>query len=137
MWCSLGRTISGRRMPAVTADSSRCVRNSSALRLMPTPHRSRAPLSCARQTIDAGGRVVEQLGLLAGRAARGQTLEGVPQHRVAAARLVHREIRLEHAAIGTELLDGELVIVSGGLGELLAAGRPGPLVPPEAVDLHV
>jgi len=65
----------------------------------------------ARETIDARSRVVEQLGLLRRRTARRQPLERVPQHLVATARLVHREVRLEHAAIGAELFDREFVVV--------------------------
>src|SRR5439155_26084674 len=69
--------------------------------------------------------------------ARLQARERVPRHRVAPARLVHGEVRLEHAAVDAELFDGELVVVPGRVGELLAARRAGPLVPAEAVDLHV
>src|SRR5207245_5220743 len=63
--------------------------------------------------------------------------ERVPQYRVAAARHVDREIRLEHAGVGAELLDGELVVVPRGLAELLASRWARALVPAEAVDLHV
>ena len=49
-----------------------------------------------------------------------QPLECVPEHRIAAARLVHREVRLEHAPLGAELLDRELVVVARGISELLA-----------------
>src|SRR5580765_1210059 len=92
---------------------------------------------CRSEPIDARGRVVEELGLFSGREARGQALERVPEHRVAAARHVDREVGLEHATIGAELLDREIVVVPGGVAELLAARRARALVPAEAVDLHV
>src|SRR5262245_36010860 len=94
-----------------------------------------APGSC--EAIDARGGVVEELGLLRRREARGHALERVPEDRVAAARLVAREVRLEHAAVDAEFLDREVVVVPGRVAELLAPGRARALVPSEAVDLHV
>src|SRR5262245_38491799 len=91
----------------------------------------------APQTIDTGRRIVEQLGPFLRRVAGGQALERVPQHRVAAGNGIYREVRFEHAAIGTKLLYGELVIGPGRVGQLLAGGWPGALVPAESVDLHV
>src|SRR4029453_2081645 len=59
------------------------------------------------ESIEAGGGVVEELGPLRRRAVLRQALEGIPEHGVAAARLVDRKVRLENATVGTELLDGE------------------------------
>src|SRR5439155_4821928 len=106
----------------------------------PDPHGQCAPtdtLCRAREAIDASRRVVEELGLLRRREAGRQALERVPQHRVAAARLVDREVRLEHTAVDTELLDREVIVVPGRVGQLLASRRARALVPAEAVDLHV
>ena len=46
----------------------------------------------AVQAVDAGGCIVEQLGLLVRRVAGGQALERIPQYGVAAALLIHGEI---------------------------------------------
>src|SRR5712692_10729338 len=54
------------------------------------------------ETIDAACRIVEQLRFVRRRVGGGQALERVPQDCVAAADFVHREIRLEHAAVGAE-----------------------------------
>ena len=89
------------------------------------------------QAIDARGRVVEQPGLLVRRVAGGQALERVPQHGVAAASLIHGEIRFEHAALHPELLHGVLVIVPRGVHEFLAGGRAWLRMPAKAVDLHI
>src|SRR5438046_10701135 len=89
------------------------------------------------EPIDARRGVVEELRLLRRRVLRRQPLERVPQHRVAARHHVHREVRLEHAAIDAELLDGELVVGARGVAELLARRRLRALVPAEAVHLHV
>src|SRR5215470_16574305 len=88
------------------------------------------------EPIDARRRVVEELGALRSREAGGEALERVPEDRVAAARHVDREVRLEHAAIDAELLDRVLVVRPCGVAELLAARRARALVPAEAIDLH-
>src|SRR5438552_4613697 len=89
------------------------------------------------EPIDARRGVVEELRFLRGREFSRQPLERVPQHRVAARHHVDGEVRLEHAAIGAELLDRELVVGARGVAELLARWRLRPLVPSEPVDLHV
>ena len=58
-----------------------------------------------RQPVELRRGVVEQRGLMFGRGAGGDPLERVPQHRVAAHRLVDGKIALEHAAVGAERLD--------------------------------
>src|SRR6516165_4863416 len=50
------------------------------------------------------GAAVER-GFLRDRAAGGDALKGIPQHRVAGAHLIDREIALEIAALGAEELD--------------------------------
>src|SRR3546814_5777376 len=74
---------------------------------------------------------------LAGRVALREQLEAVPYHGVAAARLVDREVRLEHAALRPEGLDGVLVPAPGGVGERLAGRRGRAVLPAVAVDVHV
>src|SRR3546814_11061882 len=74
---------------------------------------------------------------LAGRVALREQLEAVPYHGVAAARLVDREVRLEHAALRPEGLDGVLVPAPGGVGERLAGRRSRAVPPAAAVAVHV
>src|SRR5216683_7893760 len=55
--------------------------------------------------IDASGRVVEHRGALGSGIALRQPFEGVVHHVVGVRHLVDREVALEHAAVGAELLD--------------------------------
>src|SRR5919202_4082075 len=89
------------------------------------------------QAVHARGGAGEQLGLFIGGVVGDQALERVPHDGVAAADLVHGEIRLEHAAVHTELLDDEVVVAPRGLDQLLAGRWPRPLTPAKAVDIHV
>src|SRR5207302_602450 len=100
---------------------------------------SRPMLAGSRRTqaVHARGGAVEQPGFFVRGVVGNQALERVPQDGVAAADLVHGEIRLEHAAVYTELLDREVVVAPRGLDQLLAGGWPRPLMPAKAVDFHV
>src|SRR5438270_8343448 len=89
------------------------------------------------QAVHARGGAVEQAGFFVRGVVGDQALERVPQDGVAAADLVHGEIRLEHAAVYTELLDREVVVAPRGLDQLVAGGWPRPLMPAKAVDFHV
>src|SRR5262245_981806 len=70
-------------------------------------------LSCS-QAVNSRGSAIEQRCALIGRVAFAEALERVPQRRIAAAQLVDREVRFEHAAIGAEALDRVLEISARG-----------------------
>src|SRR6266571_1766360 len=65
------------------------------------------------ETIDPRRRVMEQLGF------------------------VSREVRLEHAPVDTEFVDGELVVAPRGVRKLRTRRWLRAFVPTETVDLHV
>src|SRR3954469_10584938 len=65
-----------------------------------------------------------------------QALERVPHRAVAGTDLVDGEVRLEHAALRREALDGVLVVAARGLHQLVAGRRTRLVLPSEAVDLH-
>src|SRR5438128_8297223 len=89
------------------------------------------------ETIDPRGGVMEQLGFVRSGVVGGQALERVPQHHIAAADFVHRKVRLEHAPVDTEFVDGELVVAPRGVRKLRTRRWLRAFVPTEAVDLHV
>ena len=57
---------------------------------------------------------MEQRGLLVLGTSGGDPLERVPQHGIAAHPLVHREVALEHAAIGAERRHGRFDVRTPG-----------------------
>src|SRR5215472_13415369 len=75
------------------------------------------------QPVEFGRRAGEECGLLGRRAAGGDALEGVPQHVVAAAPLVDREVALEHRALGAEGGDAGLDIGPPSRRQFLRARR--------------
>src|SRR5215469_11101469 len=75
------------------------------------------------QPVEFGRRAGEECGLLGRGAASGDALEGVPQHVVAAAPLVDREVALEHRALGAEGGDAGLDIGPPGRRQFLRARR--------------
>src|SRR5262245_23249260 len=89
------------------------------------------------QPVDACSRAVEQGRALVGRIALAEPLERVPQHPIAAAQLVDREIRFEHAAIAAEATDRVLEVAPGRLRQLRAGRRHGSVLPAVAVHLHI
>src|SRR5690606_25401465 len=69
------------------------------------PRRAPGPVASGdrqRQPVEARGRSREELALLLRAAPGGDALERVPEHRVAAAAEIDREVALEHAARGAE-----------------------------------
>src|SRR5579884_1786816 len=62
------------------------------------------------QPIEAAGGAGEQRRLFGRRAAAGDALERVPEHVIAAAALIDREVALEHRALRAERLDACLDI---------------------------
>src|SRR5271169_4412908 len=98
----------------------------SASALLFLPCVSPTPVACRpsrRQAIGLGRGAAEQRGLLGGRTTRGDALERVPHHRIAAHSLVDRKIALEHRALRSEGLDADLNIGPPGLFEILRGGR--------------
>ena len=55
--------------------------------------------------VHAPGRAGEQLGFLRGRIVLREQLEGIPERAVVASAEIDREVALEHASCGRELLD--------------------------------
>src|SRR5271165_6530299 len=72
-------------------------------------HRFRGMTDVVRSSlvdaVGAGGGVVEQGGAFRGRVVLRETLAGVEENMVRERYLIDREIALEHAAAGAELLD--------------------------------
>src|ERR1051326_3136587 len=75
------------------------------------------------QAVKAARRAGEQRRLLVGRAARGDALEGVPEHLIAAASFIDREVAFEHRACAPERLDAGLDIGPPQCRKLFRAGR--------------
>src|SRR5215467_7815545 len=89
------------------------------------------------QAVNSRGSAIEQRCALIGRVAFAEALERVPQRRIAAAQLVDREVRFEHAAIGAEALDRVLEVSARRLHQLGAGRGQGSVLPAVTVDLHV
>src|SRR5436190_9790003 len=68
------------------------------------------------EPVEAARRAGEQRRLLRRRTAGRDALEGIPEHRIAAAALVDREIALEHRALRAERGDAGLDIGAPGCG---------------------
>src|SRR5690348_5354619 len=68
------------------------------------------PLPSEIQTIEPRRRTAEQIGFFRRAHALCQYFAGVPERLVAVGTLVYREVALEHAACGAELLDASLDI---------------------------
>src|SRR5437867_9066340 len=98
---------------------------------------TQATLHESRETIDPRGSVMEQLGFVRSGVVGGQAFERVPQHHIAAADFVNREVRLEHTPVDTEFVDGELVVAPRGVRKLRTRRWLRAFVPTETVDLHV
>src|SRR5580658_6466201 len=69
-------------------------------------------------------RLLKQRGLLSFAVGRGDTLERVEDHLIAALALVRRKVAFEHAAFGTERLDAALDIGTPGRGGVFRRWRP-------------
>src|SRR4029077_10271286 len=65
-------------------------------------------LNASLQPVEPRRGAGEEIGFLGRRGAAREPFERVEQHRIAARALVDREIALEHAAIGAEILDASL-----------------------------
>src|SRR5690349_812277 len=88
------------------------------------------------ESIEARCGPAEQIGLLGGARALGQSLAGVPVHAVAVRTLVDREIAFEHRPVGAEGRDAGLDIRPPQRRELLGARRQLALVHVEAEHPH-
>src|SRR5215472_5117850 len=100
------------------------------------PRRIAAALTSLSQPVEFGRRTGEEGGPFGGGAAGSDALKGVPQHAVAAAALVDREVALEHCALGAEGRDAGLDIGPPGSGQFLGARRQFAQVMGEAEHAH-
>src|SRR3954447_13083394 len=90
---------------------------------------SAASTSRRGEAIGAHSGVMEELRLVGRGGVAHHALEGVPQDDVAARLLVHREVRLEHAAVDAEAVDAPADLVPPRRCQIGRCGWLFPLVP--------
>src|SRR5215469_10762086 len=93
-------------------------------------------LSTVDDAVGANSRVVKQGGAFGRRVGLGEPLEAVEQDVMGERYLIDREVALEHAAVGAELLDAVAHDRSDRPGQLFRADGPRPCVPIETQSRH-